>query len=116
MNALSIIPEDKEIPPLETTLEMDDFDNETPRTRVRHLQIEQLHEEDHTDNIYKGCCNYSTDKRLLILGTQIGLSSTIIIWCATMIALKEEDNGLYMSLISSILSFWMGRQAELEKK
>ena len=113
MNALSIIPEDKE-----PNLEMDDFENnETPRTRHRHLQIEQLHEEDHTDNIYKGCCNYSTDKRLLILGTQIGLSSLIIIWCGTMLALKEEDNnGLYMSLISSILSFWMGRQAELEKK
>lgn len=110
MNALSII-EDKEPP-----LEMDDFENETPRTRTRHLQIEELEQQDHTENIYKGCCNYSTDKRLLILGTQIGLSSIIIIWCATMIALKEEDNGLYMSLISSILSFWMGRQAELEKK
>ena len=112
MNALSIIPE-KEIP----NLEMDDFDNETPRTRTRHLQIEQLHEEDHTENIYKGCCNYSTDKRLLILGTQIGLSSMIVIWCATMIATQDGDNnGIYMSLMSSILSFWMGRQAELEKK
>jgi len=110
MNALSIEPEKE--PPL-----MEDFQNDTPRTHNRILQIEQLHEEDHTDNIYKGCCNYSTDKRLLILGTQIGLSSTIIIWCGIMIALKEEDdNGLYMSLISSILSFWMGRQAELEKK
>ena len=109
MNALI---EDKE-----PNLEMNDFENETPRSRNRILQIEQLHEEDHTENIYKGCCDYSTDKRLLILGTQIGLSSIIIIWCGIMIALKEEnDNGLYMSLISSILSFWMGRQAELEKK
>ena len=106
MNALI---EDKE-----PHLEMTDFENETPRT---HNRILQLHEEDHTDNIYKGCCNYSTDKRLLILGTQIGLSSLIIVWCGIMIAIKEEnDNGLYMSLISSILSFWMGRQAELEKK
>ena len=111
MNALSIEPQK------EPDLEMDDFENETPRTRTRHLQIEQLHEEDHTENIYKGCCNYSTDKRLLILGTQIGLSSTIIVWCALMIALKEDgENSLYLSLISSILSFWMGRQAELEKK
>ena len=110
MNALSIEPEK------EPDLEMDDFENETPRTRNRHLQIEQLHEEDHTENIYKGCCNYSTDKRLLILGTQIGLSSMIVIWCGVMIAIEDEDNGLYMSLMSSILSFWMGRQAELEKK
>ena len=35
----------------------------------------------------------------------------------SLITLKEEDNnGIYMSLMSSILSFWMGRQAELEKK
>ena len=109
MNALSIISEDKE-PPL-----MDDFENnESPRIRHRILQ---LHEEDHTENIYKGCCNYSTDKRLLILGTQIGLSSLIIVWCGTMIAVGEQDNnGIYMSLMSSILSFWMGRQSELEKK
>lgn len=107
-----------------TDLDSIDFQNETPRTRSReayreqrHLKIEQLHEEDHTENIYKGCCNYSTDKRLLILGTQIGLSSTIIVWCALMIGLKEEnDNALYMSLISSILSFWMGRQAELAER
>ena len=111
MNALSIEPEK------EPELEMDDFQNETPRTRNRHLQIERLHEEDHTDNIYKGCCNYSTDKRLLILGTQIGLSSIIIIWCGTMMAVNEEDNnGVYMSLISSILSYWFGRSNELEKK
>jgi len=99
MNAL----EDKE-PPL-----MNDFENnESPRTRHRILQ---LHEEDHTENIYKGCCNYSTDKRLLILGTQIGLSSLIIVWCGTMIAVGEKDNnGIYMSLMGSILSFWMGRQ------
>ena len=101
-----------------TDLEMNDFENqETPRTITRHLQIERLHEEDHTDNIYKGCCNYSTDKRLLILGTQIGLSSIIIIWCGTMMAIEEEDNnGIYMSLISSILSYWFGRSNELEKK
>jgi len=110
MNALSII-EEKPI------IEMDDFENETPTTRNRHLRIEELHEEDHTENIYKGCCNYSTDKRLLILGTQIGLSSVIIIWCGTMIALKEDDNnGIYMSLMSSILSFWMGKQSELTQK
>ena len=88
-------------------LEMSEFESESPRVN----SMVRLHEEDHTDNIYKGCCNYSTDKRLLILGTQIGLSSTIIIWCAVMIAIKDDDDkSLEMSLISSILSFWMGRQ------
>jgi len=112
MNALSIV-EDKEIP----ELEMDDFENETPRSRNRHLRIEELETEDHTENIYKGCCNYSTDKRLLILGTQIGLSGSILIFSATMIGIKEpEDTGLYMSLISSILSYWFGRSNELNQK
>ena len=101
MNALSeSIVQDKE-----PDLEMSDFENDSPE---QNTSISRL---DHTDNIYKGCCNYSTDKRLLILGTQIGLSSIIIIWCGVMIAIKEDDNnGIYMSLMSSVLSFWMGRQ------
>ena len=86
-------------------LEEDDF------KRLRTLDI------DHTENIYRGCCNYTTDKRLLILGTQIGLSGAILIFSATMIAIKEpEDTGLYMSLISSILSYWFGRSNELNHK
>ena len=102
---------------MEPELEIDDFENKTPETRHRILQIERLHEEDHTDNIYKGCCNYSTDKRLLILGTQIGLSGAMLIFSATMLVVKEADEaGIYMSMISSILSFWMGKQSELEKK
>jgi len=101
MNALSeSIIQDKE-----PDLEMSDFENDSPQ------ETNSISRLDHTDNIYKGCCNYSTDKRLLILGTQIGLSSIIIIWCGVMIAIKEEDNnGIYMSLMSSVLSFWMGRQ------
>ena len=101
MNALSeSIIEDKT-----PDLEMSDFENDLPQ------ETNTISRLDHTDNIYKGCCNYSTDKRLLILGTQIGLSSIIIVWCGTMIAIKEDDsNGIYMSLMSSVLSFWMGRQ------
>ena len=29
---------------------------------------------------------------------------------------EEDNNGVYMSLISSILSYWFGRSNELEKK
>jgi hypothetical protein len=86
--------------------------DEIVNSDFRHFE-----QEDHSENIYRGCCNYSTDKRLLILGTQIGLSASMLIFSAVMVAMKEnEDSGLYMSLITSILSFWMGRQAELEKK
>ena len=97
-------------------LESQDFENiSTPSIRSRILQLEA---EDHSENIYKGCCDYSTDKRLLILGSQIGFSSMILLWCGTMIALKEKnsDTGLEMSLISSILSYWFGRSNELGKK
>ena len=86
--------------------------DEIVNSDFRHFE-----QEDHSENIYRGCCNYSTDKRLLILGTQIGLSASMLIFSAVMVAMKEpESSGLYMSLITSILSFWMGRQAELEKK
>ena len=97
-------------------LESEDFRNssQSPKTRHRILEFET---EDHSENIYKGCCNYSTDKRLLILGTQIGLSAAMLCFSAAMLAIKETgETGIYMSMISSILSFWMGRQSELEKK
>ena len=97
-------------------LESQDFRNssQSPKTRNRILEFES---EDHSQNIYKGCCNYSTDKRLLILGTQIGLSGVMLCFSAAMLATKDSDEtGIYMSLVSSILSFWMGRQSELEKK
>ena len=84
---------------------------------VVNSDFQHFEQEDHSENIYRGCCNYSTDKRLLILGTQIGLSASMLIFSAVMVGVKEkEDTGLYMSLITSILSFWMGRQSELEKK
>jgi len=72
--------------------------------------------EDHSENIYKGCCNYSTDRRLLILGTQIGLSGAMLCFSAAMLATGDDDGGLYMSMISSILAFWMGKSNDFEKK
>jgi hypothetical protein len=77
----------------------------------QHFQLE-----DHSENIYKGCCNYSTDRRLLILGTQIGLSGAMLCFSATMLATGDDDGGIYMSMISSILAFWMGKSNDFEKK
>ena len=115
MNALSIIPEDKEIPPLETTLEMDDFENnETPRT---HNRILQLHEEDQTENLMHSCCGGMSDKRLVILLTQVSVSVLVLSFSGAMLAVTDEanDKAIYMSLISSTLSYWLGKN-DGEKK
>ena len=71
---------------------------------------------DHSENIYKGCCNYSTDRRLLILGSQIGFSGAMLCFSAAMLATGDDDGGIYMSMISSILAFWMGKSNDFEKK
>ena len=112
MNALSII-EDKE-PPLETTLEMDDFQNETPRT---HNRILQIHEEDQTENLMHSCCGGMSDKRLVILLTQVSVSVLILCFSGAMLAVTDEpnDKAIYMSLISSTLSYWLGKN-DGEKK
>jgi len=103
MNALSITP-DKE-----PSLEMDDF--ETPRTRNRHLQIEQLQEEDKSQNLMHSCCGGYSDKRLVILLTQVSVSILVLSFSGGMLAISEEpnDKAIYMSLISSTLSYWLGK-------
>ena len=110
MNALSIEPEKE--PPL-----MDDFENETPRTRTRHLQIEQLHEEDQTENLMHSCCGGMSDKRLVILLTQVSVSVLVLSFSGAMLATTDEanDKAIYMSLISSTLSYWLGKN-DGEKK
>lgn len=108
MNALSII-EDKE-PPL-----MDDFENnESPRTRHRILQ---LHEEDQTENLMHSCCGGMSDKRLVILLTQVSVSVLVLSFSGAMLAVSDEpnDKAIYMSLISSTLSYWLGKN-DGEKK
>ena len=101
MNALSIIEE--KIPPL-----MDDFENETPRTRHRILQ---LHEEDNTENLYHSCCGGMSDKRLIIVLTQVSVSVLVLGFSGAMLAVSDEpnDKAIYMSLISSTLSYWLGK-------
>jgi len=101
-----------------TELEMDDFENqETPRTRTRHLQIERLHEEDTTENLMHSCCGGMSDKRLVILLTQVSVSVLVLSFSGAMLASTDEanDKAIYMSLISSTLSYWLGKN-DGEKK
>ena len=65
---------------------------------------------DHSENIYKSCCGGSSDKRLITLLVQVGISVLTILFSAAMLAFSvHEDRAIYMSLISSILSFWLGK-------
>jgi len=69
------------------------------------------------DNEMKTCCNSVSDKRLILLSAQIGFSSLVLIFSGLMIALKDDDQdkSVYVSLLSSVLSFWLGNQLS-EKK
>lgn len=101
-------------------LESQDFRNsserpirtiQSPRTRHRHLQIKQLHEEDETKNLLHSCCGGVSDKRLVILLTQVSVSILVLCFSGAMLAITEEanDKAIYMSLISSTISYWLGK-------
>lgn len=91
-------------------LESRDFQNlDSPDTKHRILK---LHEEDETKNLLYSCCSQNpSDKRLVILLTQVSISIIILGFSATMLATKNEpeDKAIYMSLLSSVLSYWLGK-------
>jgi len=89
-------------------LETEDFENEGDDSLVR------LHEQDHTENIYRSCCGQFSDKRLIVLLAQIIISAIIIIFSGLMLAIGDTatDKAIYMSLLSSTLSYWLGKNED----
>ena len=89
-------------------LESQDFQNSL-ETKHRVL----LHEEDETKNLLYSCCSRNpSDKRLVILLTQVSISILILSFSASMLASNasvSEDKAIYMSLLSSVLSYWLGK-------
>ena len=84
------------------------FENDLTR-RIRLLEAE-----DKVNNNYESCCcPGTTDKRLVILGSQIGLSVLVIIFAFYKLSDDNENNDeqLYMPLLSSVLSYWFGRSS-----
>jgi len=73
--------------------------------------IVRLHEEDTTQNLYRSCCGGSSDKRLVVLLTQVAISVLVLGFSGGMLAVSDEpnDKAIYMSLISSTLSYWLGK-------
>ena len=76
--------------------------------------IVRLHEDDNTQNLYRSCCGGSSDKRLVVLLTQVAISILVLSFSGGMLAVSDEpnDKAIYMSLISSILSYWLGRSGD----
>jgi len=73
--------------------------------------IVRLHEDDNTQNLYRSCCGGSSDKRLVVLLTQVAISMLVLSFSGGMLAVSDEpnDKAIYMSLISSTLSYWLGK-------
>ena len=107
MNALTI--EQDKTP----DLEMSDFESEPSRVN----SIIRLHEEDQTQNLMHSCCGGMSDKRLVILLTQVSVSILVLGFSGGMLAVSDQENdkAIYMSLISSTLSYWLGKN-DGEKK
>lgn len=59
----------------------------------------------------KSCCGNTTDKRLIIILIQFLFSAVVIILCFVRIMQVEDcpNQTLFISLLSSTLSFWMGK-------
>lgn len=89
-----------------------DFTNKN--TEEEHESFSQL---DHSENIMTSCCsNSKTDKRLLIVCSQVGFSALTLIFAFFMIAKKNEDDhdlSTFYAIISSILSFWLGKSTDI---
>ena len=87
-------------------LDTSDFENEGDDS-----DIVRLHEEDRTENLYHSCCGGSSDKRLVVLLTQVSISILVLSFSGVMLSVSEEPNvkAIYMSLISSTLSYWLGK-------
>jgi len=88
-----------QIPPLEHDL----------TRRIRLLEATDRYE----NNYENCCCAGLTDRRLVILGAQIGLSILVIIFAFYKLSDDNENNDeqLYMPLLSSVLSYWFGRSS-----
>jgi hypothetical protein len=90
------------------SIETSDFEYEGDDSIVR------LHEEDTTQNILHSCCGGSSDKRLVVLLTQVSVSVLVLGFSAVMLATEDDESSkaIYMSLLSSTLSYWLGKNEE----
>jgi hypothetical protein len=71
--------------------------------------FDKLETADHTQNIFQSCCGGTSDKRLIVIITQILFSAIILCFACAMMIRNIDDTGIYLSLITSVLSYWLGK-------
>lgn len=99
---------------VETLSETQDEKHSPPLEQNLTRRIRLLEAEDSINNNYENCCCTGvTDRRLVILGSQIGLSIMVILFTFYKLSDDNENNDeqLYMPLLSSVLSYWFGRSS-----
>lgn len=110
------------------SLEMDEVvEEKQQRPRFDTKTIEELKEKleiaRHIDEIQENleCClcpNAKTDRRLVILLSQILISSFIVLFCFYKLSndSEQDDNKIYITLLTSIFSYWSGKSTNSESR
>lgn len=79
------------------------------------LEIERFRD-DIQENLECCLCPGKTDRRLVILGSQITLSILIVLFCFFKLASSGEDDKVYITLLTSIFSYWSGKSTSSDTK
>ena len=62
------------------------------------------------DNFYRTCCCDSvTDKRLIVIFTQLFITLIMLLFCMYMLSMSDScaDSQVYITLIASISGYWL---------
>ena len=101
-----------------TTIEIPnlELDNKEEKAPVVERVFSSREEEVFLDpvNDLNSCCSQrTTDKRLIILSSQILFSSFVILFCFFKLSdeTDNDDSKLYLPLLSSIVGWWLGRSS-----
>jgi hypothetical protein len=77
--------------------------------------VNRLKAEDQAVNILHSCCGGASDKRLIIMMSQVIFSMLTLVFSFTMLSMNPHDeNAIYLSLITSVLSYWLGKNENIK--
>jgi len=66
------------------------------------------------DVLYKSCCGFTSDKRLILLLFQISLSSILVVFAVIQMYLLNNTNTCesekYNSLLLTLIGYWFGKK------
>lgn len=97
---------------------------ETKVSDIQESTLDELREklaiavatDDIRENLECCLCPGKTDRRLVILGSQITLSILIVLFCFFKLASSGEDDKIYVTLLTSIFSYWSGKSTSSDAK